>query len=234
VTPLLDIGCTTVIKGPGCEPITPFILITIVLVVWFFLFKYIWISGSEKTVLACSLLSFAGFGLAFALFWTSFTNPGFVLRKRDHALARTISDSLYCTKCMVTFEEARNEQIVHCYDCDRCCRDYDHHCPVLGNCIGKKNIWSFYGVIVFFIVASMIAYFSMYLMLTSGFNNEAARRKHRALKPKHLKDMKITGVQDVINVINTVIRTKGTSGGLAAEFVSSSSSSSSPMTSLDN
>jgi hypothetical protein len=86
---------------------------------------------------------------------------------------------------MVTFEEARKYQIVHCYDCDRCCRDYDHHCPVLGNCIGKKNIWCFYGTIAFFIIGMMLAYFCMYLMLTAdlgmgpnGKGNTGGRR-HR-------------------------------------------------------
>lgn len=81
---------------------------------------------------------------------------------------------------MVTFEEARNDGVVHCYDCDRCCRRYDHHCPVLGNCIGKRNTCSFYGVVAFFILGVMSAYFAMYLVLANdvatGSNNADAIR----------------------------------------------------------
>ena len=27
----------------------------------------------------------------------------------------------------------------HCFVCNRCCGDFDHHCIWLNNCIGKKN-----------------------------------------------------------------------------------------------
>lgn len=100
---------------------------------------------------------------------------------------------------MVTFEEAREHTIVHCYDCDRCCKDYDHHCPVLGNCIGKKNIWTFYGVIAFFIIATMIAYFSMYLMLTANMGPGSVNT------PRSPKKIKIHNINDVLNTITNVV-----------------------------
>lgn len=136
VTPLLDIGCTTIIKGPGCEPITPFILLIIVFLVWFALSFSMYSSEHSSSNLALIFLCIGGGGLAFSLFWTAFTNPGFILRKTDKKLTYRLQDVLYCNKCMVTFEEARKHTIVHCFDCDRCCKNYDHHCPVLGNCIG--------------------------------------------------------------------------------------------------
>lgn len=39
VKPLLDIHVTTVIKGPGCQPITPFIMLAMTITVWYLLSK---------------------------------------------------------------------------------------------------------------------------------------------------------------------------------------------------
>jgi hypothetical protein len=32
----------------------------------------------------------------------------------------------------------------HCEDCEVCVREYDHHCPWTGKCIGKNNLKCFY------------------------------------------------------------------------------------------
>jgi len=56
-----------------------------------------------------------------------------------------------CTHCGAT----RQEGTYHCEDCNLCIRQYDHHCPLTGKCIGEGNILFFYGfltsVFLFFI-----------------------------------------------------------------------------------
>ena len=45
----------------------------------------------------------------------------------------------FCKKCGVV-----DHSTYHCEDCDVCIREYDHHCGVIGKCIGGGNLVIFY------------------------------------------------------------------------------------------
>ena len=51
----------------------------------------------------------------------------------------------FCSSCYIT----RPPRCSHCGDCDVCIEKFDHHCPWIGNCIGKYNYKYFIGFLYF-------------------------------------------------------------------------------------
>ena len=105
-------------------------------------------------VLASSIVLWAlavGFMLA-----TSLTDPGIIPRNpfMDDAEAALQANSTrsieikgvtvqlkWCTTCHIW----RPPRASHCSECDVCVERFDHHCPWMGQCIGRRNYRFFIG-----------------------------------------------------------------------------------------
>uniref|UniRef100_A0A6B2LA05 Palmitoyltransferase n=1 Tax=Arcella intermedia TaxID=1963864 RepID=A0A6B2LA05_9EUKA len=88
-----------------------------------------------------------------SLLMTSFMDPGIIPRTKSPApeeegeekLPQSIAmttphktftfESKWCNTCKLY----RPPRSSHCSICDNCVMEFDHHCPWVGNCVGKRN-----------------------------------------------------------------------------------------------
>ncbi|XP_076885446.1 protein S-acyltransferase 24-like [Bidens hawaiensis] len=110
---------------------------------------------------------FAWMGVLFAssgliLFWRcSSKDPGFIKANRNDSKDATDNEPLLkidipdpallagnwsqlCATCKIV----RPLRAKHCSTCERCVEQFDHHCPWVSNCVGKRNKWDFVGFLV--------------------------------------------------------------------------------------
>jgi hypothetical protein len=92
---------------------------------------------------------------------TVYIDPGYVKRSPNPKLVREYTGRLMCGKCMLTYDEKQTDNFYHCDICDRCCKGHDHHCGVLGVCIGKNNLWTFYLLVASFVLQTSFFYWSL-------------------------------------------------------------------------
>ena len=83
-------------------------------------------------------------------FWTYFIsythcslcNPGYPKNDIGRRIGQPRDQYYLCTLCHFYVKKSRYAH--HCFDCDICIENHDHHCPWTGHCIGRNNYYSFF------------------------------------------------------------------------------------------
>ena len=83
-------------------------------------------------------------------FWTYFIsythcslcNPGYPKNDIGRKIGQPSAEYYFCNKCKFYLRKSRYAH--HCFDCDICIENHDHHCPWTGHCIGRNNYYSFF------------------------------------------------------------------------------------------
>ena len=153
------------IEGPcGFRPSLLTGLIVSIPVLLFFLFN------SEYLVITVFLI-FLYIITMILLLLVSFNDPGIIRRFKsedNNLMARKdiyifqlgyIRKYKFCSTCSII----RPTRSTHCSDCNNCVEKFDHHCPWIGNCAGKRNY------IYFFIFLIIINILIVFLLITSAF-----------------------------------------------------------------
>lgn len=93
----------------------------------------------------------------------SFSDPGIIRRfpsekvqeERKHIKINQLGylrEYRYCSTCSII----RPNRSTHCGDCNNCVERFDHHCPWIGNCAGKRNYKYFY---IFLVLLNILTVF---------------------------------------------------------------------------
>ncbi len=92
-------------------------------------------------------------------------NPGVIYSDKQS----NKNEKIYCYECKYFYPKS-NRKMEHCLDCKICVCKLDHHCGVIGKCVGKYNLVIFFLFVlnsIFFIICftSVFIYFILIVII---------------------------------------------------------------------
>ena len=145
----------------------------------------------------------------YLLIIVSFSDPGIILRfvlknniledKKDKRIFQLgyIQKYKYCSSCLIM----RPLRSTHCGDCNNCVEKFDHHCPWIGSCVGKRNYKYFFSFLLFLnVLLFLIIIFCIYNIIKR--TSELIKENN---KNKNIKNIFAYSLSDVIMSLYLII-----------------------------
>ena len=100
-----------------------------------------------------------------SLYRAGLTDPGYLPRgtleiPEQHLQFNPRTQEKFCETCRIW----RPPRAKHCRYCNSCVRQFDHHCPWVGTCVGERN----YRYFVHFLWG--VTVYALFGTITSGYN----------------------------------------------------------------
>lgn len=139
-----------------------FFIIILITNLIYFLFLSILLLSFAKFYIAIIgvLLNIIQFGFTIIC---GFLNPGLPKKEiQDESLLSNSIRYVRCHRCFFIIDKSKH--YFHCERCQCCCEGFDHHCPWTSKCIGRGNIFYFYGMIVMVSIVFGYLIFALIIM----------------------------------------------------------------------
>ena len=123
-----------------------FIVILIINLIYFLFLSFLLILCTNYYVSIIGvILNIIQFGSTFIC---GIINPGLPKKElqNEQLLINEPNRYIRCNFCFFIIDKSKH--YVHCDRCECCCEGYDHHCPWTSKCVGRGNIFYFYGMLV--------------------------------------------------------------------------------------
>ena len=152
-------------------PFFIFIFYHFVYIYFIIIFQFPFINIKRITLLYRIYLFWSGFVLTYIIYFL-YKSPGTIKPNKNNFLLNLIENDkennidlwYYCIKCQIKTEFNSK----HCYVCDKCVKDFDHHCIWLKKCIGKDNKTAFYFLLLIILLNSI---FNLIICFLSEIND---------------------------------------------------------------
>ena len=128
------------------------------------IFLYILFNGQFLSIVITIVIIILYIVMIILFVLASFNDPGILRRfKSDDNITVTRKDNYifqlgfirkykFCSTCSIM----RPIRSTHCRDCNNCVEKFDHHCPWIGNCAGKRNYKYFFFFLILLNVLSIL------------------------------------------------------------------------------